>query len=241
MAKHKRQNDTSESGTLNRTLYTKNPTYLVLYFLGTALLAWWIIYPQPADLIRCLSAFFPPVAVIIYWLDRRASPTDTDTMQADLSAIQIALAVPILTLFLAQMNVAVTDYAPLWIYALVIGMIAMLFAYVAKLFRFQPYRHIIWGILLLCLIYGFGLSVFFDTYFDNSTGRRYATKVISKHTSHGTRGTTFYRLRVEAWVKGNGNSLRVSPDLYDQTNIDDTVHINTKPGKLGAEWYFVSQ
>lgn len=100
-----------------------------------------------------------------------------------------------------------------------------------------------WGTLVglgvISLAYGYGAAVTFNCSFDQSIPLQYRAKVNGKHVSKGK--TTTYYLTLTAWgPQPEEDDVAVSRTLYNQVQVEETVQVFFRQGRLGISWFRIS-
>jgi hypothetical protein len=76
--------------------------------------------------------------------------------------------------------------------------------------------------------------------FDSSRPVRYAVKVTGQRVLKGSRGGRTSYLKVAPWgSQVEDNEVSVSRRMYEQTKVNDTVHIGVRSGYFNIPWYYV--
>ena len=64
-------------------------------------------------------------------------------------------------------------------------------------------------------------------------------KVTGQRVLRGSRGGRTYHLKVAPWGSQEGSEVSVSRRMYEQTKVNDTVHIGVRSGYFNIPGYYV--
>jgi len=96
----------------------------------------------------------------------------------------------------------------------------------------------VFGMLILGVLYSWGLAMTADALLDKSPPATYIAAVQDKHESHG-RSTSYY-LDLTPWGPfDRPNSVSVSHTTYDDAFIGERICLELRPGVLHVRWYQV--
>jgi hypothetical protein len=99
-------------------------------------------------------------------------------------------------------------------------------------------KPIIWALAVLFMIYGYGLTVFVNCYFDNTKADVFTESVTEMHVTSGK--TTTYYITTTPWGHfTEPEEVSIPKSLYNSLQTGDSVNIYLQPGKLGIPWYFI--
>jgi hypothetical protein len=206
---------------------------------NVGLIAWAYIYPHPYELVICVLALLPWIAV---WIMARSPGLYTlnaprGSGRPDLTVLVISPG--FLLMLRAIMDVQILDWQPLLLRSAVAAAALMggvLWAVPAV--REKPGT----GALTLALIlaYGYGVCALGDAVLDRSDGSTYTTRVYGKHITSGRNKTPMMQLG--PWgPRAAADEVTVSSDLYRSTSVGDTVCVRLHPGAIGVPWYRVTR
>jgi hypothetical protein len=95
-------------------------------------------------------------------------------------------------------------------------------------------------LFVFCAVYGYGATLSLNGIHDKSIPVRQPVIIIDKHISTGT--TTSYYLRLSPWGhRMIAKEVAVSKELYESTEIKDSVSIYVKKGTMKIPWFFVKK
>ena len=198
---------------------------------GAVILLWGFLYPEPLPLVMAASAICPLVAMYYY---RQYGGLMRFT-SGDKSAY-VSLGMAVMPVWIIAMR-ALLDFQ-MWDYRNIFIGTAVVAAAGAALFFSDPRavyktensgKGILVGVIIYGLIYGYGINVFANCYFDKDEGLVYEAKVLSKRISRGKH--TSYDLRVAPWgPQTTSEEISVSRGFYHNTNDGDNVHMTLRSG-----------
>ena len=139
-------------------------------------------------------------------------------------------------LLLGARNVEFISMKPLLPYILLGSLVCAMVVYGANRSSAQ-----VWGVMIAALffaiMYGYGLAVAVDTLADQSKAASFVATITGKHTTSGSRTTTYY-LNLEPWGPiQKPNVLTVSRDFYQAAAPGDGVCLDLHAGALRVPWY----
>ena len=215
---------------------------ILLDVIAVILTLWAFIKPYPYIISCSSSALFPIIVIIIYRLNNGIYKLSAEKKSA-YPNMSLAVWLPCCALCVRALDYKLVDYDPIWIGTISISFAAAFIISIGakRAFKTEPRKKLLLsGVVFVGLIYGFGVSVFANCYFDENEMTYYETKVLSKRIDHGK--ITYYDLELDPWgpIK-TANKVTVNRKLYDRIEKGDVIKIQLRPGKIGARWFTISQ
>ncbi|HWB61995.1 MAG TPA: hypothetical protein VG603_00690 [Chitinophagales bacterium] len=220
-------------------------TRRVVSWLNTAGLAisiWAMIYPKPYELACgcCLAIIL--LALIPYYRNKGLVKLIVNDKSA-YPNLSTAVLLPAAVFFMrALIDYSIINFSPLWLPALAL---CLFFAGILisghKEFDYRiagGWASIIM-ITAVAYIFGMGICIFYNCYFDSTAPQVSHPVVISKRYSSG-RHTSYY-FTVKPWSAViEQKEIEVYQSLYNRVSPGQTVNVYTRKGNLNAAWYDVS-
>jgi hypothetical protein len=222
------------------TLTSAQRTAQYLNIVGGAVAVWLFFLPEEHyRWAMALALAVPLLAAGALW--RHAGVLRPDERRnSAYPSVAIALTAPSALLLLRGMlDFELLAYAPLWIWvAGIVGALAL--ALVGGSWHFVRRNDgrlgLLFSVLFIAVMYGFGAAISYNCAFDESLATRYKTQVINKHCSSGK--TTTYYLEVKPWgPRTEAADIIVDRNFYQRKSPGDPISVYLKAGQLQVPWF----
>jgi hypothetical protein len=214
---------------------------VVLSFL---LFFWMIFYPKPYELLMLVALAIPLAGIVGVWYFKGLLRLSVKKGSAYPSAL-FPLMMPVMAAWLGGLREYQLNPVPsaAWRSILLIGVLlgGVIILACREALSVEKNRVIGYIILLVMAgLYSYSAVVFSNCYYDESASVTYGVQVMNKTISRGK--STSYHLQLAPWgVYADGKKVSVSRDLYNNTQIADSVSIYQKPGRWAIPWYRIGR
>lgn len=219
-----------------------------LEYLTIGLGLWFIFHPKPYVILFTALLCMPIIGLLLNGLNGRPSIASLVEIYKDKDGndkYDVADFIDLAALCILIR--VVLDYEFESFYSLIIpGTIA--FA-IMLLLLFTTHKRIAhtpksktW--IYLSLIFNVFLYSYAGTYgancvYDNAKPTVYSVKVINKRIKHGSRGRTYYYLKINPWGRHyDKEEISVSSSRYEEIQIGQSIKIDLKKGLFNIPWYY---
>lgn len=220
-----------------------------LEYLTIGLGLWFIFYPKPYLILFTALLCMPIIGLLLNGLNGRPSIASLVEIYKDKNGHDKYDVADFIDLAAFSILIRVVfDYEFESFYSLIIpGAIA--FA-IMLLLLFTTHKRIAhtpksktWIYLSLIfnvLIYSYAGTYGANCVYDNSKPRVYSVEVINKRIKNGSRGRTYYYLKINPWGHHYDiEEISVSSNRYDEIQIGQSIKIDLKKGLFNIPWYYV--
>lgn len=211
----------------------------VINVIGLAVTFWAAFWPKPYRIAVLACLLMPLVAVVAVRISGTRIKLIDNPRRSRTANVTLAFGGPVVALLGRGFDFKVMDLES--VLAPVAALTAVLTLVVWRVARDPNDRR--WKLLVLVpflAAYGYGALMEANGLFDSSRPILYAVKVMGHRVLRGSRGGRTYYLKVAPWGAQVADSeVSVSRRLYEQTKVDDTVHIGVRSGYFNIAWYYV--
>ena len=211
----------------------------VISVIGLAVTFWAAFWPEPYRMAVLACVLVPLAAVVAVCVSGRRLKLLDNPRRSRTANVTLAFGGPIFGLLLRSFDFKVMDLRGVLVP--VAALTAALTLVIWKIARAPSDRR--WKLLVLVpfvAAYGYGALLEANGLFDSSRPIRYAVRVTGQRVLRGSRGGRTYYLKVAPWGSHVEDSeVSVSRRMYEQTKVNDTVHIGVRSGYFNIPWYYV--
>lgn len=211
----------------------------VISVIGLAVTFWAAFWPEPYRMAVPACILVPLAAVVAVCVSGRRLKLIDNPRRSRTANVTLAFGGPIFALLVRSFDFKVMDLqgALVPVAALTVALTLVIW----KIARDPNVRR--WKLLILVpfvAAYGYGTLLEANGLFDSSRPIRYAVKVTGQRVLRGSRGGRTYYLKVAPWgPQVEDSEVSVSRRMYEQTKVNDTVHIGVRSGYFNIPWYYV--
>lgn len=213
-------------------------------WLATGLFVWSVAFPRPYAVVLW-SLIAMPFAALAGSFASRVSIRFGATPGEPNPAIGGVIAVSALALGIrAFFDWDAILVARFWTMLLLVALPLFVLIFMSFVdIRNQPARAL--GVMVLCLVFGYGLTVTANSHYDRSRPILHEVQVLQKSRARGklfVKRYDRYHLKISRWEQV-ARPVRVSVDkaVYEAVNFGDRMVVEHRPGALGIPWYSVRQ
>jgi hypothetical protein len=212
---------------------------------------WFLIYPEPYNLLFTIILFIPILGLILNGLYGKPSIaslveitiTEDGGEEYDLADF---IDYPALILFIRVLR----DYEFESFYSMIIPgtigfALTVLILFLTHSRVSRSHKNKLWiyaSVMFNIFLYSYSATYGANCVYDKSEGVTYKTEVVKKWTSKGRRGRKNYHVKVAPWGhQYDEEYIRVDKSYYDQLQTGDKVSIDLRQGALGIPWYNIKR
>ncbi|MBF4506201.1 hypothetical protein IRZ83_05920 [Flavobacterium sp. JLP] len=205
-------------------------------------IAWLFFYPRPYKYLVITCVCLPLIGLLTVKLSKGLIKVDAEKESVYPTAV-FPLMFPGMILFLRGIiDFSIDDYSNIWLPAILISVIfvGVIIALSKKktVKKAKDYFEIV-SYVVFGFIYGYSTVVATNCVFDNSKPEIFASEVLSKSISGGSKGK-FYNLNLSSWGKNKeAKKITVESDLYNNVQVGDEVSVYRFKGRFDIPWVVV--
>ncbi len=211
----------------------------VINVIGLAVTFWAAFWPEPYRMAVLACLLVPLAAVVTVCVSGRRIKLIDSPRRSRTANVMLAFGGPMVALLMRGLDFKVMDLQDVLVP--VAALTAALTLVIWKIARDPNDR--LWKLLILVpflAAYSYGALMEANGLFDSSRPILYATKVTGHRVLRGSRGGRTYYLKVAPWgSQVQDSEVSVSRRMYEQTKVNDTVHISVRSGYFNIPWYYV--
>lgn len=142
----------------------------------------------------------------------------------------------------ALLDFEIFQYDNIWLPSIAITVVLLAAILIGnKEFSFRNGRSYfsVLSIAIFLFAHSYGLIVCLNCEYDHSRPQVYVSRILDKHMSSGK--STSYYLKLSPWgPQKETDEIDVTKRFYDKNEINQTVNIHFKKGRLNIPWYIVT-
>lgn len=214
----------------------------ILDWISVLFFCWALFYPQPYELLIIALIAIPIFALLTIARFKGLIKLDGKKGGAYPSVI-MSLFLPAGGLMLRGLIdfENIYDYANIWLPTLSIAFLLITpILVMTKELSFKSSLNIggMFGMLLIGLAYGYGAAITTNCYYDKSNPKAYTAEIVSKRIDSGQ--YTSHHFELTPWGnKTAPEEVVVTENLYEKSEIGDTVVVYLKDGRFNIPWFIV--
>ena len=209
---------------------------------------WFIIYPEPYDVLLVILLVFPILGIVLNGKGKSSIATLVDIRDTrdfrykydvadfiDLPAWAILLRVLLDFEFDSFKSILIPG---------AIGFLLMLLILITSHnFIKSTNKNMIWiysALVFNVFLYSYAGTSAINCVFDDSKPQKFEVQIVDKNVSHGSRGRKTYYLTVTHWGSHfENNKIRVSKSQFNNYKKYQWTKVNLKHGLFKIPWYYV--
>jgi hypothetical protein len=207
--------------------------------IGIAATFWAAFWPVPYRMAVLACALLPLVAVVTVYASGKQIRLLDSPRRSRTANVVLAFVGPTVALLMRGLDFKVLDSRNVLV---PVAALTTALTLVIWQMAHDPNDRV-WKLLILVpfvAAYSYGALMEANGLFDPSRSIVYAVKVTGHRVHNGSRGGRTYYLKVAPWgSQAEDSEVSVSRRMYEQTKVNDTVHIGVRSGYFNIPWYHV--
>lgn len=219
------------------TLKTVRKCVGALNYATTVAVLWGLIYPQPYACAMTVLALLPLLAAAMVQWFPHAVKFDGNKDSARPMVASLFFGPACVLAFRAFRDWNVLEWANVWMPMISIAA-AMTIWMALCAADVRKKRGALISVVLFGLVYGYGLVVYLNCYYDHSQPVVHRTVVRSRDISHGQ--YVSYNLKLKPWLgRDEEREVEVSQSVYEQHEVGSHATILVGQGALSIKWFCI--